>query len=89
VIDNQEFVAMRANASASPAPSTKEEELQQMADQGLIQEKNLAGWRAPGEHQVLISILGKLFCSFLSFMLVCAFLLPLFCIASFTILTFL
>jgi hypothetical protein len=49
VIENQEFVAMRAATTARPAPSTKEE-LQELVDQGLIQEKNLADWRAPGEH---------------------------------------
>jgi hypothetical protein len=52
VIENHEFVAMRAATIAWPAPSTKEEELQELADQGLIHEKNLADWRAPGEHQV-------------------------------------
>jgi hypothetical protein len=41
VIENQEFVAMRAATTAWPTPSTKKE-LQEMVDQGLIQEKNLA-----------------------------------------------
>jgi hypothetical protein len=36
VIENQEFVSIRAAATAWPAPSTKEEELQEMANQGLI-----------------------------------------------------
>jgi hypothetical protein len=52
VIENQEFVAMRAAATTWPALSTKEEELQEMANQGLIQENNLADWREPGEHRV-------------------------------------
>jgi hypothetical protein len=36
VIENQEFVAIRAAATAWLALSTEEEELQEMADQGLI-----------------------------------------------------
>ena len=35
-IDNQEFVAMRAAANSWPAPSTKEEQLKELADEGLI-----------------------------------------------------
>jgi len=35
-IDNQEFVAMGAAANSWPAPSTKEEQLQELADEGLI-----------------------------------------------------
>lgn len=52
VVENQEFVAMRAATTTWPAPTTKEEELQELANQGLIQENNLADWRAPGEHRV-------------------------------------
>jgi hypothetical protein len=43
----------------------------------------------PANIGYLISILGRLFCSFLSFVLVCDFLLLLFYIISFTILPFL
>ena len=35
-IKNQEFVAMRAVANNWPAPSTKEEQLKELADEGLI-----------------------------------------------------
>jgi len=52
VIENQEFMAMRAAANSWPAPSTKEEQLKELADEGLIQEKSLAEWRGPGEHRV-------------------------------------
>jgi hypothetical protein len=89
LIENQEFITMRVIATAWPTPSTKEEELQDMADQGVIQEMNLTDWRAPGEHWVPYLNPGELSYSFLSFVLVCAFLLLLFCIASFIILTFL
>jgi hypothetical protein len=50
VIENQEFITMRTTANRWLALSTKEEQLKELADEGLIQEKGLAEWRAPGEH---------------------------------------
>jgi hypothetical protein len=52
VIENQEFMAMRAAANSWPTPSTKEEQLKELADKGLILEKSLAEWRVPDEHRV-------------------------------------
>jgi hypothetical protein len=36
VIKNKEFLAMRATASSWPVPSTTEEQLKELADEGLI-----------------------------------------------------
>ena len=52
VIENQEFVAMRAAQKAWPAPMTTEDQLQELVSDGLIQSKDIAEWRAPGEHWV-------------------------------------
>lgn len=82
VIENREFVAMRTAEKNWPAPSTKEEQLKELANLGLIQEQNLAEWRAPGEHRVPSSILGRLFSFWLLFALAFASQLPLFFIAS-------
>jgi ATP phosphoribosyltransferase regulatory subunit HisZ len=37
VIENKEFLAVRAAASSWPVPSTMEEQLKELADEGLIQ----------------------------------------------------
>jgi hypothetical protein len=42
VIENQEFIAMRTAVNSWLALSTKEEQLKELADEGLIQEKGLA-----------------------------------------------
>ena len=52
VIENQEFVAMRAAQKAWPAPTTTEDQLRELVSDGLIQSKDIAEWRAPGEHRV-------------------------------------
>ena len=52
VIENQEFVAMRAAQKAWPAPTTTEDQLHELAGDGLIQSKGIAKWRVPGEHRV-------------------------------------
>jgi hypothetical protein len=36
VIENKEFLAMRATASAWPVPVTKEEQLKEFVDEGLL-----------------------------------------------------
>jgi ATP phosphoribosyltransferase regulatory subunit HisZ len=38
VIENKKFLAMRATASSWPIPSTMEEQLEELADEGLIQD---------------------------------------------------
>ena len=52
VIENQEFVAMRAAQKAWPAPTMTEDQLRKLVSDGLIQSKDIAEWRAPGEHRV-------------------------------------
>ena len=52
VIKNQEFVAMRAAQKAWPAPTTTEDQLRELASDGLIQSKGIVEWRVPGEHRV-------------------------------------
>jgi hypothetical protein len=66
VIKNEGFLAMRATASAWLVPVTKEEQLKELVDEGLLQEKELADWKVPGEHRVPYLQLGEivLFVSF-------------------------
>jgi hypothetical protein len=52
VIENKEFLAMKATTSTWPVPTTTEEQLRELADEGLIQDQGLAEWRALGEHRV-------------------------------------
>ena len=52
VIENREFMAMRAAQKVWPAPTTTEDQLRELVGDGLIQSKDIAEWRAPGEHQV-------------------------------------
>ena len=52
VIENQEFMAMRAAQKIWPAPTTTEDQLHELACDGLIQSKGIAEWRVPGEHRV-------------------------------------
>ena len=52
VIENQEFMAMRAAQKVWPAPTTTEDQLRELIGDGLIQSKDNAEWRAPGEHWV-------------------------------------
>ncbi|XP_066329795.1 uncharacterized protein [Miscanthus floridulus] len=53
LIENQEFVAMRAAQKVWPAPTTSEDQLRELVSDGLIQNKVIAEWRVPGEHRVL------------------------------------
>jgi hypothetical protein len=52
VIKNKEFLAMRAATSAWPVPTTTEEQLRELADEGLIQDQGSfrveSARRAPG-----------------------------------------
>ena len=50
VIENQEFMAMRAAQKVWPAPTTTEDQLRKLVGDGLIQSKDIAEWRAPGKH---------------------------------------
>ena len=52
VIENQEFMAMRAAQKIWPAPTTTEDQLRELVSDGLIQSKDIADWRAPGDHRV-------------------------------------
>jgi hypothetical protein len=52
VIKNKEFLAMKVAAFSWPIPSTTEEQLKELADEGLIQDQGLAEWKALGEHRV-------------------------------------
>ena len=52
LIENQEFVAMRAAQKVWPAPTTSEDQLRELVSDGLIQSKVIAEWRVSGEHRV-------------------------------------
>ena len=52
VIENQEFMAMRAAQKVWPAPTTTKDQLHELVSDGLIQSKNIADQRALGEHRV-------------------------------------
>ena len=43
---------MRATQKAWLAPTTTEDQLRELVGDGLIQSKDIAEWRAPGEHRV-------------------------------------
>ena len=48
MIENQEFMAMRAAQKIWPAPTTTEDQLRELVSDGLIQGKEFADWKAPG-----------------------------------------
>ena len=52
MIKNQEFMAMRAAQKVWPTPTMTEDQLLELVSDGLIQSKDIAEWRAPGEHRV-------------------------------------
>ena len=52
VIENQEFMAMRAAQKIWPAPTITEDQLCELVSDDLIQSKGIADWRAPDEHRV-------------------------------------
>ena len=56
LIENQEFVAMRAAQKVWLAPTTTEDQLRELISDGLIQSKDIAEWRVPGEHRVLVRL---------------------------------
>jgi hypothetical protein len=45
VIENREFVAMRAVEKVWPAPSTTEDQQRELASDGLIQDQGFADWK--------------------------------------------
>ena len=47
MIENQEFMAMRAAQKVWPAPTMIEDQLRELVGNGLIQSKDIAEWRAP------------------------------------------
>jgi hypothetical protein len=48
IIENQEFVAMRAAEKLWPVSTTTEDQLHDLVKEGLIQEKNFADWKVLG-----------------------------------------
>ena len=52
MIENQEFMAMRAAQKIWPAPTTTEDQLRELVSDGLLQSKEFAHWKAPGQHRV-------------------------------------
>jgi hypothetical protein len=52
VIENHEFIAMRATEKIWPFPTTTEDQLQELVSDSLIQDQGLADWKTPGEHRV-------------------------------------
>jgi hypothetical protein len=51
-IENQEFIAMRAAEKLWLVPTTTEDQLRDLVKDGLIQEKDFAYWKVPGQHRV-------------------------------------
>ena len=52
MIENQEFMAMRATQKIWPAPTTTEDQLCELVSDCLFQDKDITEWRAPGQHRV-------------------------------------
>jgi len=52
VIENQEFMAMRAAQKIWPASTMIEDQLRELVSDCLIQDKEIAEWKAPGQHRV-------------------------------------
>jgi hypothetical protein len=52
VIENHEFIAMRAAEKIWPFPTTTEDQLQELVSDSLIQDQGLADWKTPGEHRI-------------------------------------
>ena len=48
VIENQEFMAMRAAQKIWPALTMTEDQLRELVSDGLIQGKEFPDWKAPG-----------------------------------------
>jgi hypothetical protein len=82
IIENHEFVAMRAGEKLWPIPTTTEDQLHELVSDGLIQEKDCADWKIPSQHQVPTLVLVRLSCLSLLFELVSACLPLLFFIVS-------
>jgi hypothetical protein len=52
IIENLEFIAMRAAEKLWLIPTTMEDQLRELVSDGLIQEKDFADWKIPGQHRV-------------------------------------
>jgi hypothetical protein len=52
VINNQEFVAVRATEKLWLVPTTIEDQLHDLVKDGLIQEKDFTDWKVLGQHRV-------------------------------------
>jgi hypothetical protein len=66
VIENREFVAMRAAEKLWPVPTTMEDHLCDLVKDDLIQDKDFVDWKVLGQHWVPTLGLGEiiLFISF-------------------------
>jgi hypothetical protein len=65
-IENQEFIAMRVAEKLWPVSTTTEDQFRDLVKDDLIQEKDFADWKVPGQHRVLTPGPGEivLFISF-------------------------
>jgi hypothetical protein len=66
MIENQEFMAMRAAQKIWLALTTTEDQLRELVSDCLIQAKEIAEWKAPGQHRVPTPGPGEIFLSPLS-----------------------
>ena len=57
VIENQEFMAMRAAQMIWLALTMTEDQLRELVSDGLLQSKEFADWRAPCKHRASIGSL--------------------------------
>jgi hypothetical protein len=66
VIENWDFIAMRAAEKLWRVLTTMEDQLHDLVSDGLIQEKDFADWKVPGHHRIPTPGLGEivLFISF-------------------------
>jgi hypothetical protein len=52
VIDNREFITKRAAEKLWLVSTTTKDQLRDLVRDGLIQEKDFANWKVPGQHRV-------------------------------------
>jgi hypothetical protein len=52
VIDNREFITKRVAEKLWLVSTTTKDQLRDLVRDGLIQEKDFADWKVPGQHQV-------------------------------------
>jgi hypothetical protein len=52
IIENQEFITMRAVEKLWSIPTTTKDQLLELVSDGHIQEKDFADWKITGQHRV-------------------------------------